>query len=179
MDITGKIVKKQIDGQVKWVYEEDCYDGWGAFPYTRNYVFDTYYDAEHSARIRSNNEKYTSNFTRVYDKFGKETYNKKDVVFEIVIPDYDRYRMHLEYNRDLDRRIRQYNNSFWRKLFKFWFKPEEDYYDLDPVKVRMYDNNSYTDIFEGKDWGEAEAYIREFVKTNPIYKINNGDVERK
>lgn len=72
----GVIFKKEIDGKIKWVFSENHYDGWGGFPYTVDYVFDTFYDAEHEARIRSKNIKYTSNFDRAYDKNGKETYKE-------------------------------------------------------------------------------------------------------
>lgn len=39
----------------------------------------------------------------------------------------------------------------------------------------MKTGNDVVTIFEGADWGEAEKYIRQFVKNKPIYKIVDGN----
>lgn len=171
----GVIFKKEIDGKEKWVFSENNYDGFGGFPYTVDYVFDTFYDAEHDARIRSKNEKYTSSFTRTYDKNGKETYKEEDVVFRIVNPDPEEYWFAIRYNKEIDKEWEKYNKSFWRKLFKYWFEPCSKYLEVEKTKVVMKKGDNNITIFEGQDWGEAEKFIHEFVKTNPIYKIINGN----
>lgn len=171
----GVIFKKEIDGKNKWVFSENHYDGWGGFPYTVDYVFDTFYDAEHEARIRSKNIKYTSNFDRAYDKNGKETYKEEEVVFKIITPDPDNYWYAIRYNAELAEDWRRYNKSFWRKLFKHWFKPSSEYLAIEKTRVIMKTGNEVVTIFEGADWGEAEKYIRQFVKNKPIYKIVDGN----
>lgn len=171
----GVIFKKEIDGKIKWVFSENHYDGWGGFPYTVDYVFDTFYDAEHEARIRSKNIKYTSNFDRAYDKNGKETYKEEEVVFKIITPDPDNYWYAIRYNAELAEDWRKYNKSFWRKLFKYWFKPPSEYLAIEKTRVIMKTGNDVVTIFEGADWGEAEKYIRQFVKNKPIYKIVDGN----
>ena len=172
----GVIFKKEIDGKEKWVFSENHYDGWGAFPYTVDYVFDTFYDAEHEARIRSKNEKYTSNFTRTHDRNGKETFREDNVVFKIITPDSEDYWYKFNYNRSVDTAMAKYNKSFWRKLFKFFFKPDDSKLDLPQTQVEMIVSpNKTITIFEGKDWGEAESYIREFVKKKSLYWVKDGN----
>lgn len=178
MLINSTIFKKEIDSEIKWVYQEEHYDGFGDFTYTKDYLFDTYYDAEHESRIRSGNEKYTSNFTRTFDKYGKETYKDEDVIFKIITPSSEQYWRYFNCNRELDKRIMQYNKSFWKKLFRLFYKPpKEDYYELPKTKVEMkIEQNKHIIIFEGKDWGEAKKFISEFVKAKSIFFIKNGNI---
>lgn len=174
--IDGEIVKKEINGEIKWVYEEQHYDGFAGFLYVSEFPFDTYYDAEHCARLRSKNEKYKSSFTRTYDQYGKETFREDNVVFKIITPDSEDYWYNFNYNRSVDIAMAKYNKSFWRKLFKFFFKPDGDKLELPQTKVEMIVNpNKIITIFEGKDWGEAEHYIREFVKKKSLYWVKDGN----
>lgn len=171
-----RIVRKEINGAIKWVFEEENYDGWGGFSYIKEFPFDTYYDAEHCARLRSKNEKYKSSFTRTYDKYGNETFKDDDVVFSIITPSSNEYWELFNLNREIDMECAKYNKSFWYRLRRFFHKPSTEKYDLPLTTVEMKIGPKETiKIFEGKDWGEAKKYISEFVKKKSLYNVKNGN----
>ena len=174
---TDHIFKKEINGKTKWIYQCNSYNGFYDRVFSRETEFDTFYDAEHYARVHSDNEKYKGTFTRLYDKNGNVTYKKEDAVFEIVPPNSNQYFYVREFNADLTRVIKRYENSFWRKLFKFFFKITDEPLDYPKTTVKMIHNGNEVTIFKGEDWGKAENYIKQFVKTNPIYDMSDGDIQ--
>lgn len=173
MLLDGKIYKKNIEGKEFWIYEERHIDGFTGMDYTKEFKFNSYFDAEHEARVRSRNKKYTGAFDRTYDKDGKPCYDEDKIEFTTYV-EIDPYLNTKHYNEIIHQEEIEWKHSFIKKHITQ--RKKEFKYSKLPYHT-FTKTKDETIIYEGFDWSEAEQAIKNFIKTKSLYKVKDGDVK--